>query len=100
MTSMNLHTVSRWILTAILCATWAFAGSSDALAQKSGSKQSKYKEVDMGIDDYDEATGIRRILSFFGSTGTSAASPADFYWERYDATPGVTSFFGDTSPAR
>src|SRR5262245_486436 len=87
MPSLNLNGISRWILAAILCAVWGGASSGDALAQKPKLQQ-KYREVDMGIDHYDAATGITRVLSFAGSNHTTAASPADFYWEISDANTG------------
>jgi hypothetical protein len=86
MLALNLNGISRGVFAAILCAVWAGANFGDALAQTP--KLQKYQEVDMGIDHYDAATGIRRVLSFVGSNYTTAANPADFSWEVSDAATG------------
>jgi hypothetical protein len=85
--SLSPNGRSRWILAAILCAVWGGASSGNALAQKTKVPQ-KYLEVDMAIDHYDPTTGITRDLSFVGSNFTTAADPADFYWEISDAATG------------
>ena len=96
MKRINLHTAARWTLAAILCAAWAFAHSSDILAGKPGSKpnqqNSKFKQVELGIDYYDDSTRVYTYLSVRGTTDTAEYRPADFYWSQYDESTG--SSFG------